>query len=121
MLIRPLPAVQRSRQLSQLAPRVHANLCHLTLYIEMVEIGRSVVQKAPDEATEARWLTQCEDVRAREFGGAEAAARAADLARAYVARTSRNGFKGGFRVTLRGLARELNAALREQREMLRRR
>lgn len=37
------------------------------------------------------------------------------------ARTSRNGFKGGFRATLRDLARELNAALREQREALRRR
>lgn len=37
------------------------------------------------------------------------------------ARTSRNGFKGGSRAQLRDLARELNAALREQREALRRR
>lgn len=37
------------------------------------------------------------------------------------ARTSRNGFKGGHRAMLRALARELDEALREQREMLRRR
>ena len=37
------------------------------------------------------------------------------------ARTSRNGFKGGHRETLRELARVLNEALREQREALRRR
>ncbi len=36
------------------------------------------------------------------------------------ARTSRNGFKGGHRATLRELAKELNQALREQREMLQR-
>lgn len=34
---------------------------------------------------------------------------------------SRNGFKGGHRAMLRELARDLNAALREQREALRRR
>ena len=37
------------------------------------------------------------------------------------ARTSRNGYKGGHRATLRELARELNEALREQRDVLRRR
>lgn len=37
------------------------------------------------------------------------------------ARTARNGFKGGHRVMLRALARELDNALREQREMLLRR
>lgn len=37
------------------------------------------------------------------------------------ARTSRNGFKGGHRAMLRALARELDVALREQREVLRRR
>ena len=37
------------------------------------------------------------------------------------ARTSRNGFKGGHRETLREMARVLNEALREQREALRRR
>ena len=36
------------------------------------------------------------------------------------ARTSRNGFKGGHRATLRDLVRELNEALREQREWMRR-
>lgn len=36
------------------------------------------------------------------------------------ARTSRNGFKGGHRTTLRELARALNAALDEQRDLLRR-
>jgi hypothetical protein len=36
------------------------------------------------------------------------------------ARTSRNGFKGGNREQLRELARELNEALRDQREALRR-
>lgn len=33
---------------------------------------------------------------------------------------SRNGFKGGHRAMLRELARELDAVLREQRDMLRR-
>ena len=37
------------------------------------------------------------------------------------ARTARNGFKGGHRAMLRGLVRELNDALREQRDALRRR
>ena len=37
------------------------------------------------------------------------------------ARTSRNGFKGGHRATLRELARALDEALREQRDALRRR
>lgn len=37
------------------------------------------------------------------------------------ARTSRNGFKGGHRATLRALARELDQALLKQREMLRQR
>ena len=37
------------------------------------------------------------------------------------ARTSRNGFKGGHRATLRELARMLNKALREHRDALRRR
>jgi hypothetical protein len=37
------------------------------------------------------------------------------------ARTSRNGFKGGHRMMLRKLSQELNEALREQRDMLRRR
>lgn len=36
------------------------------------------------------------------------------------ARTSRNGFKGGHRATLRELARALDDALREQRDALRR-
>lgn len=36
------------------------------------------------------------------------------------ARTARNGFKGGDRPKLRALSRELNEALREQREQLRR-
>lgn len=37
------------------------------------------------------------------------------------ARTSRNGFKGGMRASLRELSRSLNEALREQRDALRRR
>lgn len=35
------------------------------------------------------------------------------------AKSARNGYKGGFRPKLRTLARELNAALREQREVVR--
>lgn len=37
------------------------------------------------------------------------------------ARAARNAFRGGFRAELRRLTCELNAALREQRDMLRRR
>lgn len=40
----------------------------------------------PDEDTEAAWLPDVQERLAREFGGQEAGERAADLARAFVAR-----------------------------------
>lgn len=40
----------------------------------------------PDEDTEAAWLPEVQERLAREFGGQEAGERAADLARAFVAR-----------------------------------
>lgn len=40
----------------------------------------------PDEDTEAAWLPEVQERLAREFGGEEAGERAADLARAFVAR-----------------------------------
>lgn len=84
-----LPGHEQQELMSQWKPTFEAFGLDESAAIEMVEIGRSAAQRAPDEATEARWLAQCEDVLAREFGGAEAAARAADLARAYVARDPR--------------------------------
>lgn len=54
---------------------------------DCITAGMGIAKSGPpDEATEARWLAQCADMLAREFGGAGPAARMADLARAYVAR-----------------------------------
>ena len=56
----------------------------------LIEIGASVTRGGPpSEEMEAGWISEIEDRLAREFGGQEAAERAADLAAAYIARDKR--------------------------------
>lgn len=58
--------------------------------MDLTTIGARIQRDGiPDEATEAGWISEINDSLRREFGSAEAAERAADLARAWVARDPR--------------------------------
>ncbi|GCL64952.1 hypothetical protein [Pseudaquabacterium pictum] len=58
--------------------------------VQLVDIGASIHRDGPpDEATEVEWLREVDERLRREFGSAEAADRAADLARAWVQRDAR--------------------------------
>lgn len=58
--------------------------------VDLTDIGARVYREGiPDESTEAGWVSQINERLRSEFGSAEAAERAADLARAWVARDPR--------------------------------
>lgn len=58
--------------------------------VQLIDIGASIHRDGPpDEATEVGWLREVDERLRREFGSAEAADRAADLARAWVQRDAR--------------------------------
>jgi hypothetical protein len=84
-----LPAHEQQAISAQWLPTLEAFGLDESAAIEMVEIGRSVAQKAPDEATLDKWSHDAFERLKIEFGGDEAADRAMDLASAYVARDPR--------------------------------
>lgn len=58
--------------------------------VDLTDIGARIYREGiPDESTEAGWVSQINERLRSEFGSAEAAERAADLARAWVARDAR--------------------------------
>jgi hypothetical protein len=58
--------------------------------VDLITIGAGIHRDGPpDEDTEAGWVREVNDRLRSEFGSAEAAERAADLARAWVARDPR--------------------------------